>query len=165
LDEDIEKKASLLAQNLSLPEYLYENLCLALCALKFLQLDIQKVFVGDGQLFGRLSRIRENIIVDVGHNILAAQKILESLRGEKYTLVYNSYKDKNYPKILEILKPIIKEVAIIKVSDKRIIDQKVLESVLKKLDIKYNNFNSIDENKNYLVFGSFSVVESFLKVM
>ncbi len=88
---------------------------------------------------------------------------MNALDGEKYILIYNSYRDKNYKKILKILKPIIKRVEIIEVNDKRIEVTQQLQSVLTELRIEYNSFKKINLKDKYLVFGSFSVVEAFLK--
>ena len=52
---------------------------------------------------------------------------------------------------------------IIRVDEERIENQAVLEETLSQLDVKYQNFNGIDNEEKYLVFGSFSVAEAFLK--
>jgi dihydrofolate synthase/folylpolyglutamate synthase len=151
------------ADDLELASYLKENLSLAIAALQFLKIPYTNKSFTNSKLFGRLTQFRENILLDVGHNTLAAQKIVQSLTPEKYVLVYNSYKDKNYKEILEILKPIILEVAIIDVNDVRIEKKQILEQVLDDLQIVHKEFIGIEKNKKYLVFGSFSVVEKFLK--
>ena len=152
-----------IAKSLDLALYLQENLSLAIAALNFLQISYTPECFSKARLFGRLTQLEENIIVDVGHNTLAAQKIAEALAGKKYTLVYNSYKDKNYAKILQTLKPIILEVDIISVEEKRIEEKVKLEQVLNDLQIQYRDFTKVQKDKTYLVFGSFSVVETFLK--
>jgi dihydrofolate synthase/folylpolyglutamate synthase len=164
IESDDELKIAKISKELSLVSYLVENLKLSISALK--QLDIEydsKNFI-NSRLFGRLSYISENIIVDVGHNTLAALSIFDALKGEKYILVYNSYRDKNYREILSILKPIISHIEIIKIEDERAEKEEVLRELIQDLDIVYQSFNRVDKNKKYLVFGSFSVVESFLKV-
>ncbi|MFT5835241.1 MAG: dihydrofolate synthase/folylpolyglutamate synthase [Sulfurimonas sp.] len=163
LDAHDEEKIAKIAKNLKLENYLTQNLSLAISALKFLNIQYtQSDFIGS-RLFGRLSSIGENIIVDVGHNPLAAQAIREALTNEKYTLVYNSYKDKEYKKILEILKPIVNKVEIISVNDKRIEINDRLQRTLNDLKIEYTTFKGVTPNIKYLVFGSFSVVEAFIK--
>ncbi len=159
---DIEKIA-VIAHNLSLPLYLRENLMLSIGALKYLNIEYQESDFKNSRLFGRLSQIAENIWIDVGHNPLAAQAILESLLGEHYILVYNSYKDKNYKEILGILKPIIGHVEIIAVDEKRIESKENIQKTLEELQIRHSTFESINPHAKYLVFGSFSVVEKFLK--
>jgi dihydrofolate synthase/folylpolyglutamate synthase len=144
--------------------YLKENLALGISALKYFKIQYKIEDFYNSRLFGRLTLLEKNILVDVGHNVLAAESILESLKGKKYILVYNSYKDKNYKEILSILKPVILHVELIDVYNIRIAESNYLQNTLETLEIEYNKFKKIDEKKNYLVFGSFSVVEAFLKV-
>ncbi|MCW8837734.1 MAG: bifunctional folylpolyglutamate synthase/dihydrofolate synthase, partial [Thiovulaceae bacterium] len=132
-------------------------------ALKFLNINYKESDFKNAKLFGRLSKINDNIIVDVGHNPLAAASIVDELLGEKYILIYNSYKDKDYKMILKILKPIIKEVQIIDIFGQRVENKSSLHQILKDLKIEYSPYYEIRPNNKYLVFGSFSVVETFLK--
>ncbi|MFT7860105.1 MAG: bifunctional folylpolyglutamate synthase/dihydrofolate synthase [Sulfurimonas sp.] len=164
IDADDQKKIEEIAKQNSLAEHFVANLTLSIAALKELGVEYQKSHFKDAKLFGRLTKIDENILVDVGHNTLAAESILKTLKGSKYTLVYNSYKDKNYKQILEILKPIIKEVLIIDVADERIEERSILLETFKELAIPYGDFQELESSRSYLVFGSFSVVEAFLKV-
>ena len=165
IDKEDEKKVEELSKELSLPSYLKNNLSLAISALKYLKIDYKTKNLLESKLFGRLSMINSNILLDVGHNILAAEAILDTLSGTKYILIYNSYKDKAYKEILTILKPIIEHVEIIDIDDERIEKKDKLENTLKKLNIVYNSFEAIDKNNKYLVFGSFSVVENFLRLV
>ena len=158
------EKIELVATRNDLAEYLTENLSLAVAALKFLDISYDVDAFENSRLFGRLTELQENIILDVGHNPLAARSILQSLQGKTYTLIYNSYKDKNYKEILEILAPIIEAIEIIDVDAVRIESKEQMQSVLEDLGYNYKKFSFIDDAKNYLVFGSFSVVEAFLKV-
>ncbi len=164
IDSDDELKIAKISKELSLVSYLVENLKLSISALKQLNIEYDSKNFINSRLFGRVSYISENIIVDVGHNTLAALSIFDALKGEKYILVYNSYRDKNYREILSILKPIISHIEIIKIEDERAEKEEVLRELIQDLDIVYQSFNRVDKNKKYLVFGSFSVVESFLKV-
>ena len=66
--------------------------------------------------------------------------------------------------VLNILKPIIRHVEIIDISNERIALIESLQNTLNSLGIKYCSFKEIDEDAKYLVFGSFSVVEEFLRV-
>jgi len=149
-----------------LPLYLQNNLKTAIYVLKYLKLDFKRFTLP--KLFGRFEYIKPNIIVDVGHNPLAASAIAQQLAKTnlKYILIYNSYKDKDYKKNIEILKPYIKKVFITDIQDDRIIDKHILENILKleKIDVEYFNINNLDDKENYLVFGSFLVVEEFLKL-
>ena len=164
LVEDDLKKIDKIAQHELLVPYLESNLALAIAALKYFKIQYRVEDFYNSRLFGRLTRLSENILVDVGHNVLAAESILESLKGKQYILVYNSYKDKNYTEILKILKPIILSVELIDIYNIRIAQSSYLQESLDALSIPYSKFEKIDKEKEYLVFGSFSVVEAFLKV-
>ncbi len=160
-----EYNLKLLFENITLPKYLQENLNLALSVLEYLKIDINNLILP--KLFGRFQYLKSNIIIDVGHNPLAANAIYNQLKQEKkkVILIYNSYKDKDYKNVLKILKPIIKEVQLIKIDDNRIIDKILLENTLQLLDIPYKQFeNNISKDQLYLVFGSFLVVEQFLLI-
>lgn len=161
-DED-RKKIEEISKNLSLFPYLRENLKLSISALKFFGLKYRVEDFNNSKLFGRLTKIRENVLIDVGHNPLAAASIVESLAPQKYILIYNSYRDKNYREILAILKPIIEHVELITVHDSRIEDEVKIQKSIEALDIKQRPYKEINPNSNYLVFGSFSVVEQFLR--
>jgi len=164
ITKEDQNKIDLIAKENDLEEYLKENLTLSIAAVKHLGLEYSIKDFNKSRLFGRLSKIGENILVDVGHNTLAAKRIVESLKSFKYTLVYNSYKDKNYTEILCILRPIIDDIEIIEIKDERVEKKVMMEKALEQVNFKYKTFKSIDKGKNYLVFGSFSVVEAFLKV-
>ena len=163
LNKDDEKKIKNISKKLKLPEYLSQNLSLSICALKFLNIEYSEDAFLYSKLFGRLTQIDKNIIIDVGHNPLAASAIVQSLKPEKYVLIYNSYRDKDYKTILQILKPIVEHVEIIEISDTRAEAQIHLKRVLNDLEIKCYTFNGVVEDVKYLVFGSFSVVEAFMK--
>jgi len=160
--QDTIKISSISKENL-LSTYLEDNLSLAIAALNYLSISYEVHNFKNSRLFGRLSQFRDNILVDVGHNVLAARSIYESLNGSKYTLVYNSYKDKNYKEILNILKPILNDIEIIEIEGERVEELEILKSVIKEMNFDFKLFSQLQEDKNYLVFGSFSVVEAFLK--
>ncbi|MBU1643239.1 bifunctional folylpolyglutamate synthase/dihydrofolate synthase [bacterium] len=146
-----------------LPNYLQENLLLALSGLTFLGFKADVAALAKAPLFGRLSRIRENVLLDVGHNVLAAVAIAATLKGQKFTLVYNSYRDKDYAAIIKTLKPIINGIELIDVEDSRIEQRPVLEAAIRAEGIPLSGFTALEKSKNYLVFGSFSVAEAFLR--
>ncbi len=153
--------SSLPKKALLLPKYLQNNLQLALTTLDYLKLDISDFTLPI--LFGRCQQLTPNITIDVGHNSLAATVLLREFAQRKVILIYNSYKDKNYQEILQILKPIIIEVKIIDIDDERIVNKQNLISTCNILDIKVSKYDRINFNSKYLVFGSFKVVEEFLK--
>ncbi len=162
---EIKECALQIAIKNSLSDYLRDNLELAMAAYEILGYTVEEELFDQNALFGRLTKIKDNITLDVGHNALAARVIAEAFAGKKVTLVYNTYADKDYQEILSILAPIIENVEIIEVDEARIVERELLESVLRKAGIEYRRFNEIEENKEYLVFGSFSVAEAFLKRM
>ncbi|MCJ7765982.1 MAG: bifunctional folylpolyglutamate synthase/dihydrofolate synthase, partial [Thiovulaceae bacterium] len=146
-----------------LVDYLQENLLLALSGLKYLGFEADVAPLAQTPFFGRLTKFKENILLDVGHNTLAAAAIAATLLGKKYTLIYNSYQDKDYAAIIKTLKPIISDIELIAVDNVRIEQQSKLEEGIRAEGIPLSKFTTIKKNKNYLVFGSFSVVEAFLK--
>ena len=161
--EDITKIEDIAKQE-KLASYLVQNLALAVAGLRYLKVEYRAENFYNARLFGRLSVLEKNILVDVGHNELAARSIVASLKDKKYILVYNSYEDKNYEAILSILKPIISSVELIDVYNVRVAKSGFLQKTLENLGIKYSRFKEIERDRDYLVFGSFSVVEAFMKV-
>jgi dihydrofolate synthase/folylpolyglutamate synthase len=156
-----------LTQELGWSYYLYENSLLAIEALKILNLKYNIKDIKLVNLFGRFQQILPNVIIDVGHNILASEAISNALR-EKYrekkiVLVYNVLDDKDYVAILKKLKKYIKRVEIIKIDSNRAIAVTQLQESLQSLSIDYNEFKTINKYEDYLVFGSFFVVEAFIK--
>ncbi len=144
-------------------EYLIENTAVALKALELLNIPYDINDLNSLELFGRFYPLRENIRIDVGHNPLAASAIEKAL-DEKVVLVYNSLDDKDYEKVLATLKPKVKRVEVIKIDSQRATTLDEIESALKKVDLPYSYFqNQIEADEKYLVFGSFYVVEEFLK--
>jgi len=163
IDEDDKTKLIKIAQEQNLAPYLKENLSTAIAVLNHLGIAYKVSDFQNSRLFGRVTQLKKNIILDVGHNLLAAQSIKDSLKENKYTLVYNSFKDKDYTQILKVLKPIIKDVELIEINDTRAEDISKIEFVLDSLDIQHKKFKDIQDDKEYLVFGSFSVAEAFLR--
>ncbi|MDP2849594.1 MAG: Mur ligase family protein [Sulfuricurvum sp.] len=162
---EIETIALHLATKNALSGYLCDNLMLAMMAYELLGYKATEELFDQSALFGRLSAIAPNITLDVGHNALAAESIVQSFTGKRVTLIYNTYGDKDYREILALLKPIIDSVEIIEVNEARIVERSALENALYDLKIPFSPFEIIGEDKEYLVFGSFSVAETFLKRM
>ncbi|MBN2870318.1 MAG: bifunctional folylpolyglutamate synthase/dihydrofolate synthase [Campylobacterales bacterium] len=160
----IREAAWRMAQKNGLSDYLRDNLLLAMTACELLGYEAREELFDQSALFGRLSRVAPNVTLDVGHNPLAAREIARTYEGKKVTLVYNTYRDKDYREILGILKPLIDHVEIIDVPEGRIADRGDLEAALAELSIPYEPFERVQEKKEYLVFGSFSVAETFIKL-
>lgn len=163
LEESDKELAQLLGQKLALPRYLQENLQNAIAAMKILHLPYSAKSFEDARLFGRLTPLRSNVLLDVGHNPLAARSIAEALDGQKVVLIYNSFKDKDYRSILSLLRAVIKRVEILEVPGQRVEAKELLQKTLNDLKIQYDDFHRIEQDEKYLVFGSFSVAEEFLK--
>ena len=156
-----------MTENAGWADYLYENAKLAIQALEILQLpynlkDLEKVI-----LFGRFYPLQSNVIIDVGHNLLAAKRVVQSLKkiykNEKVVLVYNALDDKDYKNILLEFKDIIKRVEVVPLTTQRAVKREELQKVLKKLEIEHQIFSQLKRKDNYFVFGSFYVVELFLR--
>ena len=140
--------------------FLFDNYLLAMSFLKKENIKFSIDDIKDLTLNGRMQEIKKGIFIDVGHNPLAAKAIKKEL-STKVNLVYNTYKDKNYEEILTILKPKINKLYLIDVDNERIEDPKKIKEVAKKLGIEVEEFKEI--KTPMLVFGSFSVVEEFLR--
>lgn len=145
----------------SYASYLSQNLALAYAASK--SLGINPALENIKPLKGRFERIEPNVILDVGHNVDAARRVAEELGGKKVVLVFNCYADKDPENSLLALKNNIETVEIIDVENERLIKKDKLIKVLDKIKVPYRNFDKIDKNSDYLVFGSFSVAAEFLR--
>lgn len=151
--------------NKKFASYLKRNLHLVIACLEELKLSVDLSIFDDVDLFGRCQKIAPNITIDVGHNPLAAKVLLKEFENKKITLIYNSYADKDYEEVLKILKPIINKIIIIDINDNRMVDKNNLLKIIKELNIINEPIINIDENEEYLVFGSFLVVEKFLALI
>ncbi len=161
----VEKNILLLTKEMGWSHYLYENALLAVGALDILDLKYDIESLKEVKLFGRFYPFLPNVTIDVGHNLLASEAIVKTLKAQnqKVVLIYNTLEDKDYGAILEVFAPYIKWVEIIPISTPRALDINLLHQKLKKLSITYKNFNGIKNENSYLVFGSFYVVEAFIK--
>ena len=144
--------------------YLVRNFSHALAGLRFLGFKQEVNSQSMTTLFGRLTALNENLTIDVGHNLLAAEEILKYYGKSKVNLVYNTLADKDYEKILALLKPILNKVFIIDIDDERAVKKDILQTTLEHLEIDYETFTQLDRDMKTLVFGSFTVVEAFLKL-
>jgi len=144
-------------------KYLMENTTVAMQALDILNIKYDVNDLKTLELFGRFHALTPNIRIDVGHNPLAARAIEKAL-DKKVVLIYNSLDDKDYEEVLRTLKSKVKRVEIIKIHSQRATTLDEIEKALDKVGLVYSYFeNKIDDNEDYLVFGSFYVVEEFLK--
>lgn len=142
--------------------YLEENLALAYAGARYLGVDAPQLEMVL-PIEGRFERIASNIIIDVGHNELAAKRVANELGGKKVTLIFNCYADKDPYSTLFALREFVDSVEIIAVPSDRIIKKEKLIKILDKIGFSYRDFEGISDDKEYLVFGSFSVVSEFLR--
>ncbi|HHD80829.1 MAG TPA: bifunctional folylpolyglutamate synthase/dihydrofolate synthase [Campylobacterales bacterium] len=161
------QKIEAITKEIGWSHYLYENALLAINALDILKLPYNIIDLKSVKLFGRFYSILPNVIIDVGHNLLATGAIVNALEqkfgDKKVVLVYNSLDDKDYSAILEKLKKHIKRVEIISIDTPRAVEVTQLQAQLERLSIEFKIFENINNYENYLVFGSFYVVEAFIK--
>lgn len=143
--------------------FLGENFKTALCALTVLGYDMNLESFDALALQGRCQKILPNVTLDVGHNIMAAEALVKYFGQKKVILVYNCYSDKAYKDILATLKPIVLALEIIAIESPRAVNQEKLRDAAVSLAIETSSFSHIRDDKEYLIFGSFSVVEAFLK--
>ncbi len=150
----------------ALPTYQAQNLALALKALRFFNLALP-TSVRPFDLGGRAQWLASNIVVDVGHNLHAAEALCALLQqkwgGRKIDLIYNSYKDKNYHAIIQCFKPILNKIHILKLTHPRALPIATLQSTLDAEGVAYDEtIFPLHSDTLYAVFGSFSVAESFI---
>lgn len=149
-------------QKFNLAKFQISNLSLALAGTKALNLNPEIKNLKKLNLSGRCQRVLPNLLVDVGHNDLAAQNLAKELSGKKFTLIYNAFLDKDYKAVLKTLKPVIKEVQIYHYESKdRALATPFIKKACEDLVIKCCDFSSLKKDENYLLFGSFMLVEEF----
>ena len=159
------KELKTICKNKGWSDYLVENATVASQALDILDIKYNVEDLLDLELFGRFYLWRKNIRIDVGHNPLAA-KVIEQALDEKVILIYNSLDDKDYEKVLRILKPKVKHVEIIQIQSQRASTTEEIERTVENVGLECRDFqNKLEDDEDYLVFGSFYVVEAFLKKM
>ena len=145
------------------PDFLIRNIALAICVIKILGFKIDISHLSNLKFKGRFEKIAPNIIVDVGHNELSAKNIVKNIKKDTI-VIFNCFKNKNYQKILDILSTKVNTIYLIDTKDKRVFETDDLKEKIKGFDIKMFEKNfQIDKDKNYLVYGSFVVVKTFLK--
>ncbi|CAD7287263.1 Mur ligase family protein [Campylobacter suis] len=160
------------AQIFELPEFLTSNLTLAAAAAKILLSELNITNLGRLDIRGRCEQLAPNLYIDVGHNELGAQAIAQKFDGKKVCLIYNAFADKDFYAVLSTLKNIIKNVKIIDYDGHgRELGGQRLIVALDNLELKFSHFDDMDMDKIlqakddeiYLVFGSFYLVEAFLR--
>lgn len=168
IDENDKKALKDYALKHNLPQFLLHNLRQAFATFSLLIPQKEKTLkalqrLKKLDLRGRCEQIAPNIFVDVGHNEMAALALVEYFKGQKFTLVYNSFLDKNIFAILKNLKPLIDKITIYKYFSQRTLGGFEIKRTAKELGIVCEDFQALKQHERYLVFGSFVLVEHFLK--
>lgn len=152
----------------NLPKFQISNLALALAAMKFLNLKFEISQLPPLNLRGRMEALAPNLRVDVGHNELAAQQvareIIEIYGGRKIVLIYNAFADKDVVAVLRALAPVVERVEIFnyEVADREMAAEAITRA-LDALKIPHSPFRGeLRADEEYLVFGSFHLVENFI---
>lgn len=151
-----------------LPKFQISNLALALAAMKFLNLKFEISQLPPLNLRGRMEVLAPNLRVDVGHNELAAQQVAREITeiygGRKIVLIYNAFADKDVAAVLRTLAPVVERVEIFsyEVADREMAAEAITRA-LDALKIPHSPFRGeLREDEEYLVFGSFHLVENFI---
>ncbi|MGH1600298.1 bifunctional folylpolyglutamate synthase/dihydrofolate synthase [Campylobacter majalis] len=167
ISEEEREEAIEYIRSQNMPEFLANNFLLACGAARTAVGKLHIVGLKPLDLRARCEKIAHNLYVDVGHNEAAAMAILQNFKNQKITLIFNSFADKDYKKTLEILKPITKKVLIYDYdSINRALAKDGLKNALNELNIEHENFKNFDilnVDEIFLVFGSFYLVEAFLR--
>ncbi|WP_457595691.1 bifunctional folylpolyglutamate synthase/dihydrofolate synthase [Hydrogenimonas sp.] len=115
------------------------------------------------RLRGRFERIAPNIVVDVGHNPLAARAVAETLDDRMPVLVYNALADKDIDEVLAILAPVVSRLELIAIENDRAVDAERIADAAARYGLEIREFREAKADEAYLVFGSFAVAEAFFK--
>lgn len=153
------------SQNLA--PFLKQNLFVAYRVLESIGIGVDFASLTRFDLPARAQYIAPNILIDVGHNAHCAHSILQIVKQKRVILVYNTFFDKDANAILGILKPAIDRLLILEVSHSRILPKDKLINIAQNLGIEYGIFEGVDSmrvDKDYVVFGSFSVVKTFMEI-
>lgn len=147
--------------------FLKQNLFVAYRALESIGIGVDFARLVRFDLPARAQYIAPNILIDVGHNAHCAHSILQIVKQKRVILVYNTFFDKDANAILGILKPAIDRLLILEVSHSRILPKDKLINIAQNLGIEYGIFEGVDSmraDRDYVVFGSFSVVKTFMEI-
>ncbi len=146
------------------PPFLRENGLTAFAAASvMLQRDPDVSVLGRVRLRGRFERVLPNVVVDVGHNPLAARAVVEALDSRRPILVYNALEDKDVEEVLAILAPHVCKLELIPIENERAMALETVVSTAKRYGLETSMFEGVRDDKEYLVFGSFFVAEAFFK--
>ena len=164
LTNDDKNEIKIYAQEFGLPEFLRSNLTLSSSAFKELGFGLNLANLGALSLSGRCENIAPNVTIDVGHNEMAAQALVKRFAGKKLNLIFNAFADKDIKAVLKAIKPIVKKTYIIEYETPgRELATAQVKEALRQLDMEFEGFTDVRADEEYLAFGSFYLVEAFLK--
>ena len=164
LSDDDKNKIKIYAEKFGLPDFLRSNLTLSSSAFKELGFSLNLANLGALDLNGRCEKIAPNVTIDVGHNEMAAQALAKKFAGKKLNLIFNAFADKDIKAVLKAIKPIVKKTYIIEYETPgRELATAQVKEALQELGMEFADFTDVRADEEYLAFGSFYLVEAFLK--
>ncbi len=88
---------------------------------------------------GRMQMLQNDpqIIFDGAHNQDACESLVESLSSNKYTLIFTTFKDKDYINALTTLKPIYDELYFFEMDEERSLSKEQFKEAIKNYDFNY----------------------------
>jgi dihydrofolate synthase/folylpolyglutamate synthase len=166
-NENTLKEIDAYAKKYSYPKFLKDNIITSYSAARLLHVKPKISTLPPLDLRARYEWIEDNILLDCGHNPMAAKALVDTLGEEKYQFIYNAYEDKDFEEVLNILAPKIESLHVIPMGDaNRVSAEMKIINYAKENGIKVDKFDfTLDGKKTYIVFGSFGVVAAFLKGM
>ena len=164
LSNEDKNETKIYAEKFGLPEFLRSNLTLSSSAFKELGFSLNLANLGALSLSGRCENIAPNVTIDVGHNEMAAQALVKKFAGKKLNLIFNAFADKDIKAVLKAIKPVVKKTYIIEYETPgRELATAQVKEALRELGMEFADFTDVRADEEYLAFGSFYLVEAFLK--
>ena len=109
----------------------------------------------------QISQTTANLVSNPAPNHAKNSREIQSLK--KPVLIYNSFMDKDIRAVLLALAPQISRAEIYEYkSDERKLAGEEIAKICAQIGLECSNFTQLNERENYLVFGSFLLVEHFL---
>lgn len=109
----------------------------------------------------QISQTTANLVSNPAPNHAQNSREIQSLK--KPVLIYNAFIDKDIRAVLLALVPQISRVEIYEYkSDERKLAGEEIAKICAQIGLECSNFTQLNERENYLVFGSFLLVEHFL---
>jgi len=151
---------------LKLPAFLRNNYRTAVAAFSLLtKKRIPWEALQNLGLRGRFEQIAPNIVLDVGHNPMAAAQVAEAMGPEPFVLIYNALADKDVEGVLAHFAGRIERLELFPIEGERAAEPAQIQRAADRLGISVEPFRVIHPDTRYLVFGSFYVAEAFLRSM